>query len=245
VLAACRRHGIPHLVHTSTPSVVSCGEDLEGVDESRPIARRFLAHYPATKALAEQAVRAADSPSLRTIALRPHLVWGPGDAHLLPRLVARRRAGRLRRITLAGAAEKRIDTTYIDDAARAHLLAADALRGALPGRVGGRAYFISSGRPIGVWTMIDRLLAAAGLPPVEGRVSPRRARLAGAVLETLFHLLRIRQEPPLTRWVALELSTAHWFDIGAARRDLGYEPQVDLETGMARLQEWWRSIDHG
>jgi nucleoside-diphosphate-sugar epimerase len=124
VLAACRRHGIARLVYTSSPSVVFNSRDMEGVDESVPYPTHYEVHYPRTKALAEQAILRANSPSLATVSLRPHLIWGPGDNHLIPRLLARARAGRLRRI---GRGSRLIDSIYIDNAADAHLLAADRL----------------------------------------------------------------------------------------------------------------------
>jgi 2-alkyl-3-oxoalkanoate reductase len=235
ILSACRTHGVRDLVYTSTPSVISRGEDLEGVDESAPYPASFRAHYPATKAIAERMVRQACDDTLRTVSLRPHLVWGPGDTSLLPRLVSRARRGRLRRI---GATEKLIDTTFIDDAVDAHLLAADALASAT---VAGNVYFISGPKPVGTWTMIDRMLATAGLPPVTRRISRTSAHLVASLGELTYGLLRLRAEPPLTRWVVDELSTAHWFDIGAARRDLGYDPTVTLDAGMERLAAWWQS----
>ena len=234
VLQACRRHRVRDLVHTSTPSVVSQGGDLEGVDESLDMPETFLAHYPATKAAAEKQVRRANCAELRTVSLRPHLVWGPRDPNLLPRLAAR--AERLRRI---GNADKLIDTTYIDDAAHAHILAADKLNES-PENVAGKAYFISSGAPIGTWTMIDRMLAAADLPPVRKRIPRGAAYALGGLFELVYRAMRLRSEPPLTRWVVTELSSAHWFDITAARRDLGYEPEVTIEEGMERLAAWWR-----
>jgi nucleoside-diphosphate-sugar epimerase len=240
LLAACRRHGVRHLVYTSTPSVVSRGTDLEGVDESLARSTRFKAHYPATKAIAEAMVQAADDAALHTVCLRPHLVWGPGDTSLLPRLVDRARAGKLRRI-VSGGPPKLIDTTYIDDAVEAHLLAADRLRSERWRDVAGRVYFISSGRPVGTWTMIDRMLAAAGEPGL-ARTIPRRLAYGMATLgEWIYGALRLQREPPTTRWIVDELSTAHWFDITAARRDLGYAPRVGLDEGMQRLAAWWRS----
>lgn len=238
VIAACRRHGVRHLVYTSSPSVVFDGRDLEGADESLPYPSRYEAHYPQTKALAEREVLAANSAQLRTVALRPHLIWGPRDNHLVPRLIERARAGQLRRIS---GPIKRVDTTYIDDAARAHLLAADRLRGSEGEPIGGRAYFISSGQPLPLWELIERILAAAGLPPVERAVSPRAARGAGWLFERVHTLLRRDGEPRMTRWIARELSTAHWFDLGAAKRDLGYEPRVTIEEGLERLAEWLRA----
>jgi nucleoside-diphosphate-sugar epimerase len=230
VLHACRRFGVPRLIFTSSPSVVFNGCDLEGVDESVPYAVRQHAAYPATKALAEQAVLAANDRNLATIALRPHLIWGPGDNNILPRLFARARAGRLYRI---GRGNPLIDLTYIDNAAEAHLLAADRLE---PGSsISGRPYFIAQGQPVPLWDMVNRLLEAAELPPVTKSVPLPVAMVTGAVLEAFYALLRIPGEPRMTRFLARELSTSHWYNLEAARRDLGYSPRVDLEEGLRRL----------
>jgi nucleoside-diphosphate-sugar epimerase len=231
VIAACRRNGVPRLVHTSTPSVIFDGRDLEGVDESAPYPARYNAPYPRTKALAEQAVIRAAGAGLATVVLRPHEIWGPGDPHFVPRIIAR--AGSLRRI---GNGTNRVDTTYIDNAAQAHLLAGDALKSnpALSGRV----YFISQGDPIPAWDMIDAILGAAGLGPVKGRISHRLAWTAGLVGEMVYGGLRLAGEPPMTRFVADALAKAHWFDIGAARRDLGYTPRVSTAQGLERLAAW-------
>ena len=132
-----------------------------------------------------------------------------------------------------------VDSTYIDDAAAAHLNAADRLEPGSP--IAGRVYFISQGEPWPVWDLINRILQAAQLPPVTRTIAPTLALLAGAVCETLAHALRLADEPPMTRFLARELSSAHWFDISAARRDLGYEPSVTIEEGMRRLEEaLWR-----
>ena len=233
VLAACRAHGIRRLVYTSSPSVVFDGRDVEGGDESLPYPAHYEAHYPQTKAQAEQLVLAANSPSLATVSLRPHLIWGPGDNHLVPRIVAKARSGRLRRI---GNRPCLVDTVYVDNAARAHLLAADRLA---PGsQVAGKAYFISNGEPVPLWEMVNRILAAAGLPPVTRSISPRMAYAAGVICEGLWNVLRLSGEPPMTRFVASELATAHWFNIDAARRDLGYAPEVSLAEGLVRLRKW-------
>lgn len=235
VIAACRRSRIARLVFTSSPSVVFDGRDVEGGDESLPYPSRYEAHYPATKALAEQLALAANSAGLAVTALRPHLIWGPGDNHLVPRIVARGRAGRLRRI---GSRPNLVDTVYIDNAARAHLLAADRLH---PGSaVAGRPYFISNGEPLPLWEMINRILAAAGVPPVTRSLSPGAAVMLGRLCEGLWGAFRLGGEPPMTRFVAHELASAHWFDIGAARRDLGYRPEVSIDEGLRRLQQWLR-----
>ena len=233
VIAACRSLGVARLVYTSSPSVVFNGRDMEGVDESAPYPAQHDAPYPATKAEAERLALAASGPSLAVVALRPHLIWGPGDNHLVPRIIARARAGKLRRI---GRAEKLIDATYIDNAADAHVLAADRLA---PGSdVAGKAYFIAQGEPLPVWDLVNGILAAAHLPPVGRAVSPGVAYAAGAVCEGVYRLLGIKSEPPMTRFVARELSTAHWFNLDAARRDLGYVPRVSTEEGLRRLEAW-------
>ena len=230
IVAACRIHRVPRLVYTSTPSVVHHGGDLEGADESLPYPDQFETHYPATKAIAEKEVLTANGPDLATVALRPHLIWGPGDPHLIPRLLARARTGKLRRI---GSRPVSVDVTYVDNAAEAHLQAADRLAPGSP--VAGRAYFISNGEPIELWVFINRVLEVAGLPPVTRSISPRMARLVGRVLEGVYRTLRLPGEPAMTRFVASQLSTSHWYDISAARRDLGYVPRVSLDEGLKRL----------
>src|SRR5262245_33608229 len=149
VIAACRKHGIRRLVFTSSPSVTFAGVDQDGVDESEPYPDRYQAHYPHTKALAEQRVHAANGPDLATVSLRPHLTWGPGDPHLIPRLIERARTGKLRRI---GRRSKLVDTTYVENAALAHVQAADRLAVGSP--LAGQVYFISQGAPEPLWDFV-------------------------------------------------------------------------------------------
>ncbi len=231
VIRACRTNGIARLVYTSTPSVVHAGHDLEGVDESVRYAARYLAHYPYTKMQAERIVLIENAPDFATVALRPHLIWGPGDQHLLPRIVARAKAGRLKFI---GAKGKRIDTTYIDNAVDAHLLAAQHL---FPGSDhSGRAYFISNGEPMAIEDVINGLLACAGLPPVHARMPFSLAYGAGWLLEQIYSKLNLKGEPLMTRFVAEHLASAHWYNISAAERDFGYVPRVSMAEGFARLK---------
>ena len=236
VIAACKKHGVRRLVYTSTPSVVHGGGDIEDGNESLPYPKRFDSHYQQTKAVAEKAAVAANGPDLATVSLRPHLIFGPSDPHLIPRIVAKAREGKLRRI---GARPIKVDVTYIDNAADAHILAADKLDVGSP--LAGKAYFISNGEPVELWAFIDRVLAEAGLPPVSRRISAWKARLAGRVLEWVYWLFRLPGEPPMTRFVASQMSTAHWFDISAARRDLGYDPKVSVEAGLRQLGERLRA----
>ncbi|MFO0929911.1 MAG: NAD-dependent epimerase/dehydratase family protein [Gemmataceae bacterium] len=223
---------------SSTPGQLQAGTNWllawrASVDESVPYPTHYEAHYPRTKADAERRVLAANGPDLATVALRPHLIWGPGDNHLVPRILARARAGRLRRI---GRGDKRIDSVYIDNAADAHLLAADRLAPGSP--VAGKVYFVSNGEPIPTWDLVNRILAAANLPPVTRSVPAPLAYAVGGLLETVYGCLWPDAEPPMTRFVARELATAHWFDLTAARRDLGYAPRVSIDEGLRRLADW-------
>ena len=233
VIAACRQHNIHKLIYTSSPSVVFGGASIEGGDESLPYPDHFSAPYPATKALAEQLILAANDSTLATVALRPHLIWGPGDNHLVPRILERGRKGQLRRI---GTENNLVDCIYIDNAAKAHLLAAAKLA---PGSdISGNAYFISQDDPRPLWDIVNAILDAADLPAVEKQIPARVAYFAGWLLEKTYSLLHLHTEPRLTRFVAHELATAHWFDISAAKRDLGYKPEISIEVGLKKLREF-------
>jgi nucleoside-diphosphate-sugar epimerase len=237
VIAACRASGVERLVYTSSPSVTFDGRDQSGIDESAPYPARWLCHYPHTKALAEQEVlAAAGKDGLATCALRPHLIWGPRDQHLVPRLLARAARGQLRRV---GSGKNLIDTIYVENAAAAHLQAADAL--ALDSPVCGRAYFLSQGEPVNCWEWIDRLLALADLPPVKKSISFRAAWALGAALEGVHAALFFKSEPRMTRFLAAQLAKDHYFDLTRAKEDFGYRPRVTTEEGMTRLAEVIRS----
>jgi nucleoside-diphosphate-sugar epimerase len=235
VLTACRHQGIARLVYTSSPSVVFDGHDMAGVDESVPYAAHYEAAYPRTKAIAERMILQANGAALATVSLRPHLIWGPGDNHLIPRILIRARAGRLCRI---GTESKLIDSVYIDNAADAHLLAADRLAPGSP--IAGKVYFITQGQPLPLWDLINRILLAAGLSPVTRFMPAGLAYAAGWLLEMVYSVFQPNGEPPLTRFVARELTTVHWFNLGAAHRDLSYEPKVSLDEGLRRLAIWLR-----
>ncbi len=228
VLEGCRRHGVHRLVHTSTPSVVYNGRDLRGADETLPLTTRCPSAYPLTKAQAEREVLAANGENLRTVALRPHLIWGEGDPHLVPRVLARARAGRLR---VVGRGDNRVDMVHVDNAVDAQLLAERAVEGV----AGGRAYFITNGEPVVLWDWINALLRALGEPEVKRRLPLGVAWTIGALCEAVWRGAGLATEPPMTRFVAAELAKDHWFDLAAARRDLGYEPRVTMDEGTARL----------
>lgn len=217
VLAACHTHGVTSLIYTSTPSVVFGAMALEGANEDTPYARRFLTHYAESKCMAEKEVLAANGVgALRTVALRPHLIWGKGDPHLVPRVLARARAGKLKRV---GDGTNKVDITHVEDAADAHLLALEKIEVAA-----GKAYFISS-EAVLLWDWINALISRFGLKPITRQVSRVTAYRAGAVLEFFYGLFGASKEPPMTRFVAENLATSHWFDISRARKDLGYEPR--------------------
>ena len=241
ILAACRAQQIRKLVYTSSPSVthnarVPCAGKNE---EDMPYPAKFKAHYPATKMIAEKAVIAANGAELATVSLRPRLIWGPGDNNLLPRLVERAQAGRLR---LIAGGHNQLDTTYIDNAVNAHLLAFDAL--SINADCAGKAYFISNGEPKSVAEVVNSLLGAAGEPPVTQTLPLPLAYGIGALCEVLWPVLRLKREPPLTRFAAEQLSTTHWYDISAAKRDFGYRPQVSFAEGIQKLSQWWASVKH-
>ncbi|MFH1581385.1 MAG: NAD-dependent epimerase/dehydratase family protein [Pseudomonadota bacterium] len=234
VIAACIKHKVPRLVHTSSPSVIFNGTDMEGVDESVPYSNKFYAHYPKTKAIAEQNVINAARDDLMTIILRPHLIWGPNDSHLVPRIIAG-----AKRLVMVGDGKNLVDTIYIDNAADAHILAADRLEE--NHKLSGNVYFISQGEPVFLWEMINNILKAAGLAPVKRSISRKTAWVIGAMLEACFKLFKLSGEPQITRFVAEELATAHWFDISAAKKDLGYVPRVSTKEGIRRLEKWLKS----
>ena len=236
VINACREHDIKRLVYTSSPSIVFAGEDEDGIDESTPLPERYLTNYQRTKAEAEEAVLAANDASLTTVALRPHLIFGPGDPHLAPRIIDRAKAGRLR---LVGARENLVDITYIDNAVAAHLNALDKLHATAA--CAGKAYFISNGEPMPMEKIVNRILEAAGLAEERRRISPGLAYTVGTVLESIYTLLGIKREPAMTRFIARQLSCSHWYDISAARRDLDYQPGIKIEEGMQALA---RSLDN-
>jgi nucleoside-diphosphate-sugar epimerase len=227
VLRAAARAGVPKFVYTSSPSVAIGDGDLEGADERTPYPERYLAPYPHTKALAERFVLARQE--LATVAIRPHLIWGPGDPHIFPRLLARARKGRLLRI---GDGRNKVDVTYVENVAEAHIQAADALseRSALRGR----AYFIGQEQPVNLWEFIDTVVTRAGCRPVRRAIPAGAAMRAAWLLEQAYGALNLRQEPPLTRLMVAQMSRSHWFDHSAAQRDFGYGPRISTEEGLRR-----------
>jgi nucleoside-diphosphate-sugar epimerase len=237
LIAACQRQGVPRLVYTSTPSVVFDNQPQEGCDESLPYPERYENHYSHTKAIAERAVIAANGQQgLLTVSLRPHLVIGPRDRHIMPRLLARARKGKLPQV---GDGNNLVDLTYVEDAARAHLLAADALTPGSP--AAGSVYFITQGEPVNVWQWISELLTALEMPPLRMRVPLWMALGASIALEGVYRALSLKGEPFLTRFLANEVAMSHYYDISRAKRDLGYKPQIDMQEAKRRVVAYLRN----
>lgn len=238
VITACRKNGIKKLIYTSSPSVIFDDGNQEGIDESTSYPEKYLAHYPKTKAMAEKLVLDSNSDKLATVSLRPHIIWGPGDNHLIPRLIDRAKSGKLR---LVGNGKNLIDSVYIDNAVSAHILAYERLSPGSP--ISGRVYFISNGEPIPISQLMNRILDAAALPPVTKKIPANMAFMAGAFMELIYWLLHKKEEPLMTRFLAKELSGSHWYNIDAARKDLGYIPSVSIEDGIKKLRECLNSKD--
>lgn len=233
IIEACKLNNIKHLVYTSTPSVTFSGEDESNIDESQPYAKQFLNFYGLSKAIAEDTLLKANGESLKTVALRPHLIWGPQDPHLVPRVIERAKAGKLK---LVGKTDKLVDTIYIDNAVYAHLLAAVELN-KIDSKCAGKAYFLSNDQPIFMATMLNKILDAAQLPAVNSRIPASIAYAVGTLLEWWYLRTGNHNEPIMTRFVARQLSTSHYFNISAAKQDFNYEALMTIDEGMKRLKD--------
>ncbi len=239
LLQASKESGASAFVYCSSPSVTFDGLPQRSIDESVPYPKRWLCDYPRTKAAAEKRVlESNDSTSFLTCAIRPHLIWGEGDPHLIPRLISRCQSGRLRCI---GNGLNLIDTVHVDAAAHAHCLAIEALlKRKLD--VAGRAFFITDGEPVGCWSWISQILRGAGLEPPHKRISVNTAYRIGHLFELAYGALRIPQEPPMTRFVAAQLGVDHYFSIRSAREALGYQPISDRQAKFDAMIPWLRSL---
>jgi len=226
VVVACQQQSVERLIYTSTPSVVFTGQPIRGGDESLPYGKNWLCHYAHTKAIAEAEALAANSETLKIVALRPHLIFGPGDPHLLPRVLASVQAGRLK---IVGDGRSRVDVSYVGNVAGAHLDAFDALAA---GKGAGQAYFISQGESVEMWPWLNSILEGLGHAPLTSKIPLPVAYTVGALCEGLWKVLGRRDEPPITRFVAVELAKDHYFDISAARRDLGYLAKTPMVEAL-------------
>lgn len=231
VLTGCKAHRVSRLVYTSTPSVVFDQSDLCKVNESYPYPDRYNCYYPATKAMAERMIIHANGEGgLLTTSLRPHLIWGPRDTHLIPKVIQRAKA---RRLYIVGDGTNKVDITYVENAADAHLQAADHLKVGSP--VAGQVYFISQGEPVVLWEFINQLLERLVISRVTKGISYNTARSIGAVLEVVYKVFRLAGEPRMTRFLASQLARSHYFEISKARRDFGYSPKITTSEGIERL----------
>ncbi len=221
VLDACHSSGVKTLIYTSTPSVVFGKESLEGVDESQPYPEKYLCDYARTKAMAEQAVlKVGRETSLKTIALRPHLIYGPGDRHLTPKLLERARSGKLRQV---GEGENLVDVIHVENAAHAHLCAWQAL--GKNSDLSGNTYFVADEKPVKLWSFVHKILAEHGMKKPLKKINATLAYQLGFLAEKIYQLFsRYEQDPPMTRFLALQLSCSHYFSHQKAKKELGYLP---------------------
>lgn len=236
LVAAARAAGVTRFIHASTPSVVGYDNDVENGAADLPHAARHLSPYAASKAAGEAVVLAANTPELATTALRPHLVIGPGDMLTVRKLIDGARAGTLR---IVGNGRNRVDVTYSDNAAWAFVDAARALTD-WRAPCAGKAYFIGNGAPVQIWPFMDSILADCGLPPIKRRVPLALALGLGGVMETLWRILDLQGEPPITRFMANGLARHHWYDPAPARADLDYQPRVSIDEAQQRIVAWVR-----
>ena len=237
VISACKKNNIKKLIYTSSPSVIFGKNNIEDVDEKTPYSNEHLCHYSKTKAIAElKVIKANGYNGLSTVCIRPHLIWGPGDPHLIPRIINRAKNGKLFRI---GEGNNKVDMIYIDNAVEAHIKASEKLK--LDSPVAGSCYFVSDGKPILLWAWIEALLINLKLPAIKKSISFRYAYLMGAILEVLYKILRSKKEPLMTRFLAAQLAKSHYFNINNAKKDFGYEPLVTNEEGVKRLVNYYFS----
>ncbi len=227
LIAAAAEAGVGRFVYVSSPSVAHAGASIVGEDAGPADPAAARGDYARTKAEAEILALAADSEPMRVVAIRPHLVWGPGDTQLIARIVERARAGRL---PLLGHGAALIDTTYIDNAASAIAAAVERADD-----VHGNAYVVTNGEPRPVAELLAGICAAAGVRAPGWRVPAGLARAAGGAIEAVWRVRPGADEPPMTRFLAEQLSTAHWFDQRRTRADLQWTPSVSLDEGLRRL----------
>lgn len=233
IILGCQSNNIPVLVYTSTPSVVFDQKNIVNGNEALPYPKKFLCNYAKSKVIAEKLILSVAQNELKTCSIRPHLIWGPGDPHLIPRLIQRGKAGSLK---IVGSGLNKVDITYIDNVAHAHILAAKNLFSSET--AAGKAYFIGQERPVELWPWINEIFQKLDIEEVKSKVSLPVAYAAGGILELVFGLLNVKGEPRMTRFLAEQLAKSHYFSHSNARQDLGYHPIISIEEGMDRLMFW-------
>ena len=237
LLKVSKEQGVRFFIYTSSPSVVFSGKPISNGKEDMPYISSRMSPYSLTKAMAEKEVLNANSNGIfSTIALRPHLIWGEGDPHLLPKVISRHRSGKLK---IVGNGQNHVDLTHIDNVVEAHIAAFNNLAEGSP--IGGNAYFISQNEPVNLWDWLNSLFKSLNLKPLHKSISFRKAYLAGAALEMLWKTLPIKSDLPMSRFVACQLAHDHWFSTQAAKSDFGYEPVLSMDAAMKKTIPWLRS----
>lgn len=235
IIDACLKTGIKKLVFTSSPSVIFNNSEQVNVDESIPYPEKYENYYSHTKAIAEQIILSANSEQLATCSLRPHLIFGPRDNHLFPRVLEKAKQEKLPQI---GKGQNLVDLTYVEDAARAHLLAAEKLD--FGSEVAGNAYFISQDEPVNVWDFINTLLESLNIPAVKIKIPLWLARIAGGIMELFYKIFPLDGEPPFTRFLASELAMNHFYNISNAKNDFGYIPKYTMEEALEKTLSFYK-----
>ena len=233
IIHSCQQHGVQKLVYTSSPSVTMNNIDIHNGNESLTYPQHYHSHYSATKAIAERAVLAAHHPEgLHTVAIRPHLVVGPRDNHLLPRLLQKANSGKLKQI---GPGHNKVSVTYVENAAHAHILAAESVN------TGGKAYFINEPEPVVLWPWLKHILKNLDAKPPRMKVPFGVAFMAGWLLEKIYGWFGIQQEPLVTRFIASELYRNHYFSIARAQADFDYQPLYSFQQAEEKTLEYIKS----
>ena len=235
ILRAAEQQSISRLVFVSTPSVAHTGASLVGAPAGQAEIGRSRSYYAESKAIAERTVLNARNSQLAVVAIRPHLVWGPGDTQLVGRIVERAKSGRL---AVVGTGNALVDSTYIDNAISAHIAALDALH--IGSACDGKAYVVSNGEPRTVNELMRSMCESAGVPFEPRHLSLTLGIRLGSLVERLWPLMQ-SSEPPITRFIAEQLGTAHWFDQRVVHNDLKWAPSVTLDEGFKQLTQWFGS----
>lgn len=227
LLHSARAAGVRDVVFVSSPSVANSGAAIAGLGAEPADPEHAHGDYSRTKAEAELLALAENGPQFRVAAVRPHIVWGPGDTQLVERVLARARRGRL---PLLDSGAALIDTTYVDNAAAAIVAALHRME-----HIHGRSLVVSNAEPRPVGELLAGICSAGSVSAPSWTVPGGVARAAGAVVEKLWTWAGREEEPPMTRFLAEQLSTAHWFDQRETQELLNWKPAVSLDDGLARL----------
>jgi nucleoside-diphosphate-sugar epimerase len=238
LISCCKTYHIPKLIYTSTPSVVFSGQPIRNGNESLEYGNTGLSLYAETKKIAEKEILLTHhSTNIQTIALRPHLIWGENDPHLLPRVVKLHKKGKLRQV---GNGKNMVDLTHVENVAHAHICAMEAM--VKNPSLGGKAYFIGQSEPVELWKWLNQIFIKLNLPEISKKISFQNAFLLGGMMEKFWKFLYLKGEPPMTRFVASQLAHDHWFSNDMANQDLGYEPITSMNESLDNCIDWLRNL---